>query len=90
MSRLPSQEGKGQETSTEHPLCSRPCTYLVFFNQNHSSGSRNVVTESQARPVAAGHQLCNFRRVSELIELSGVVEMFCISLSRMVATMYSC
>ena len=49
-----------------------------------------MVTESQARPVAAGHQLCNFRRVSELMELSGVVEMFCISLSRMVATTYSC
>ena len=49
MSRLPSQEGKGQEQSTEQPLCSRPLTYLVSFNQNHSTGSRNVVTDSQAR-----------------------------------------
>ena len=41
-------------------------------------------------PVAAGHQLCNLRRVSELMELSGMVEMFCISLPHMVATMYNC
>ena len=40
--------------------------------------------------MAAGHQLCNLRRVSELMELSGMVEMFCISLPHMVATMYNC
>lgn len=73
MSRLPSQEEKRAGNIHRAPPV-LPAPHIPCLLQSESLDWERECGDGQpGSPAAAGHQLCDFRRVSELMELPGMV-----------------